>query len=89
MKIIPTVGILAGEPEIIGQRCADGGKCHHGCKPDPGCFRKECCGPLALSGLSDNWLSPEDEKKLQVQKLRDEAHKLGYALVSIEQKPSR
>lgn len=49
----PKFGILAGEPEILGERCADGGKCHHMC--DSECFRKDGCVPLSGSGLTDDW----------------------------------
>lgn len=27
--------------EVLGQTCADGGRCHHGCERR--CFRRECC----------------------------------------------
>ncbi len=27
--------------EILGERCIDGGKCHHLCSER--CFRRECC----------------------------------------------
>lgn len=52
----PTCGVLAGEPEIVGTRCADGGKCHHSCVDV--CWRKDNCGPLTLSGLTDDWKAP-------------------------------
>lgn len=71
----PTCGILVGEEQIIGERCADGGKCHHHC--DTRCFRKECCVPLSASGLADDWAAPSIELK----ELRERAHKLGYTLV--------
>lgn len=37
--------------EVIGERCIDGGKCHHRCESK--CFRRECCGPL--SGYTGPW----------------------------------
>jgi hypothetical protein len=49
----PMFGVLAGEPEFIGERCADGGTCHHKCVE--ACFRKDCCVPLRGSGLADDW----------------------------------
>lgn len=52
----PKFGVLAGEPEILGERCADGGKCHHLCKTE--CFRKDGCVPLSGSGLTDDWKEP-------------------------------
>lgn len=55
----PTCGVLAGEPVIIGERCADGGTCHHGCTAE--CFRRECCVPLTASGLNDDWSAPGEE----------------------------
>lgn len=55
-RTIPTCGVLAGEPEILGQRCMDGGKCHHRCKLL--CFRRECCEPLTASGLLNDWKTP-------------------------------
>lgn len=53
----PRWGILAGEPEIVGSRCADGGTCHHDCTDV--CFRN-CPGfvPLSGSGLNDDWSIP-------------------------------
>lgn len=57
----PTCGILAGEPEVIGQRCADGGTCHHRCIPIDGCFRKATCVPLSASGLDNKWNVPGGE----------------------------
>lgn len=53
----PICGILAGEPEIIGERCADGGKCHHRCTDT--CSRRATCAPLSGSGLRFDW-SPVD-----------------------------
>lgn len=47
---------VQGDPEIIGERCADGGKCHHMCKTE--CFRKDGCVPLGSSGLTDDWKEP-------------------------------
>ena len=38
-------------PEVLGERCIDGGKCHHQCESK--CFRRECCGPL--SGYTGPW----------------------------------
>ena len=52
----PLFGILAGEPEIIGERCADGGKCHHRCAA--GCWRRTSCAPLSGSGLRYDWSAP-------------------------------
>lgn len=49
----PICGILAGEPEIIGERCADGGKCHHRCTDT--CSRRATCAPLSGSGLLPDW----------------------------------
>lgn len=49
-------GILAGEPEIIGERCADGGKCHHKCHDE--CSRRKSCVPLSGSGLANDWSVP-------------------------------
>lgn len=49
-------GILAGEPEIIGERCADGGKCHHKCQDE--CSRRKSCVPLSGSGLANDWSVP-------------------------------
>lgn len=31
--------------EVLGERCIDGGKCHHGCNLR--CFRRECCEPFS------------------------------------------
>lgn len=53
----PKCGVLAGEPEVIGERCADGGKCHHGCAS--ACARKESCAPLGSSGLTADWSVPK------------------------------
>lgn len=53
----PTCGILAGEPEVIGERCADGGKCHHRCEAE--CSRRTSCAPLTGSGLMDDWSDPK------------------------------
>ena len=52
----PICGILAGEPEIIGERCADGGKCHHRCTDT--CWRRTSCAPLSGSGLRYDWSAP-------------------------------
>lgn len=52
----PICGILAGEPEIIGERCADGGKCHHRCTDT--CSRRATCAPLSGSGLRFDWSAP-------------------------------
>lgn len=52
----PTCGILAGEQEIVGERCADGGKCHHNCLSK--CWRRDSCLPLGASGLQDDWTTP-------------------------------
>ena len=52
----PICGILAGEPEIIGERCADGGKCHHRCTDT--CLRRSTCAPLSGSGLRFDWSVP-------------------------------
>lgn len=49
----PICGILAGEPEIIGERCADGATCHHRCAA--GCWRRTSCAPLSGSGLLPDW----------------------------------
>lgn len=49
----PICGILAGEPEIIGERCADGATCHHRCAA--GCWRRTSCAPLSGSGLRFDW----------------------------------
>lgn len=76
----PTCGILAGEDEIIGTRCADGGTCHHHCATS--CSRKDTCVPLSASGLLDNWRTPSEE----LAELRTRAHKLGYGLVNITQR---
>ena len=55
-RVEPKTGVLVGEPEIVGERCADGGTCHHGCTDE--CWRKTGCGPLTCSGLNDDWSSP-------------------------------
>jgi hypothetical protein len=52
----PQCGIRAGEPEILGERCADGATCHHNC--GQACFRKGSCLPLTLSGLNNDWSIP-------------------------------
>jgi len=52
----PKFGVLAGEPEIIGERCKDGGTCHHGCTQT--CFRRLNCGALTGSGLNPDWSEP-------------------------------
>lgn len=52
----PICGVLAGEPEIIGERCADGGKCHHRCTDT--CLRRSTCAPLSGSGLRFDWSVP-------------------------------
>ena len=52
----PLFGVLAGEPEIIGERCADGGKCHHRCTDT--CSRRSTCAPLSGSGLRFDWSVP-------------------------------
>lgn len=52
----PICGILAGEPEIIGERCADGATCHHRCAA--GCWRRTSCAPLSGSGLRYDWSAP-------------------------------
>ncbi|MDG9784685.1 Lar family restriction alleviation protein [Metapseudomonas otitidis] len=78
----PLFGILAGEPEIIGQRCADGGTCHHRCNTE--CFRKDGCVPLSGSGLRDDWSAPpasEQQRAVvmpekQVEYVGDRDHKL-------------
>jgi hypothetical protein len=31
--------------EVLGETCADGGKCHHACTDR--CFRRECCAPFS------------------------------------------
>lgn len=49
----PTCGVLAGEPEVIGVLCKDGGKCHHQC--ETACFRQQTCSPLTASGLGHDW----------------------------------
>lgn len=53
----PKFGILAGEPEIIGERCRDGGACHHECTQT--CFRRLNCGALTGSGLNPDWSEPK------------------------------
>lgn len=53
-------GVLAGEPEIIGERCADGGKCHHGCEDT--CKRRATCMPLTGSGLDYKWEPKQQEE---------------------------
>lgn len=50
------IGILAGQPEIVGTRCMDGSTCHESCKSE--CFRKINCRPLTSSGLSPDWSLP-------------------------------
>lgn len=62
-------GVLAGEPEIIGERCMDGGTCHHKCQQ--ACFRKECCSPLAGAGLNNDWSMPKLESKWPLVKEED------------------
>lgn len=54
----PTCGVLVGEPPIVGTRCKDGAKCHHGC--DDICWRRYRlgCVPLGASGLQDDWSAP-------------------------------
>lgn len=52
----PKFGVLAGEPEVLGERCSDGGTCHHRCEST--CFRKDCCVPLSGAGLNDDWSIP-------------------------------
>lgn len=48
-------GKQAAEPvEKLGERCIDGGTCHHKCKDK--CFRRECCSPL--SGHAGPWAYP-------------------------------
>jgi guanosine-3',5'-bis(diphosphate) 3'-pyrophosphohydrolase len=55
-----TCGILAGEPEIVGTRCLDGGTCHHNC--EIGCTRRAMgCGPLSASRLNDQWTGRTSE----------------------------
>ena len=53
----PLFGVLAGEPELIGIRCADGGSCHHMCRAV--CSRRTGCVPLTGSGLNDDWSEPK------------------------------
>jgi len=38
-------GLKACREEILGDRCIDGGTCHHDCKDL--CFRRECCSPFS------------------------------------------
>lgn len=45
--------------EILGQRCADGGKCHHSCTQR--CFRRECCSPF--SDYQGPWAYPAQTGK--------------------------
>lgn len=49
----PIGGVLLGEYPIFGERCPDGGKCHHGCVTS--CTRQDGCVPLSGSQLSDTW----------------------------------
>lgn len=53
---MPKIGILAGQPEIVGTRCMDGSTCHESCKSE--CFRKANCHPLTSSGLAPDWSLP-------------------------------
>jgi hypothetical protein len=50
-----TLKITYGLEERPGSQCLDGGKCHHNCTGDIGCFRKQTCEPLTGSGLNNNW----------------------------------
>lgn len=37
--------------ERLGHTCVDSGACHHSCKTS--CFRRSCCAPLSVSGITD------------------------------------
>lgn len=77
----PTCGVLAGETEVIGERCADGGKCHHECAVS--CFRRIACVPLTSSGLNDDWQTPAQEVLAAADRLTQRATELGL-IVTIE-----
>jgi hypothetical protein len=47
--------------EVLGERCIDGGACHHSCKEC--CFRRECCSPL--SGYAGPWAYPAQQPQAE------------------------
>ena len=57
-------------PPQIGSTCKDGGKCHHYCTAQEGCFRQKCCVPLSSSGLDDQWNTPEESANIFAEELR-------------------
>jgi len=61
------MGILAGEPEILGTRCMDGGTCHHSCSSESGCFRKSGCSPFDQSGLDNEWRPRDSLVQIQAE----------------------
>lgn len=71
-------GILAGEPEVIGERCKDGGACHHKCEGS--CFRENFCSPLSLSGLNEKWEAGEETQLSPLNRVRDAINEYYAAL---------
>ena len=49
----------ADTTEVLGERCIDGGKCHHHCTDR--CFRREACVPF--SDYSGPWAYPDAARK--------------------------
>lgn len=45
-----------GDGEVLGERCIDGGVCHHDCKTR--CFRRVCCGHF--SDYTGPWAYPAE-----------------------------
>lgn len=81
-------GVLAGEPEVIGERCKDGGKCHHACATV--CFRREGnnCVPLTGSRLNDDWSEPasnaQDERDVFEAWYVKDAKRHGFKNMTVE-----
>lgn len=50
----------AAPKAVFGSTCRDGGTCHHGCRSPTGCFREDGCSPLTLSGLDNQWRTPQE-----------------------------
>ncbi|MBB3017625.1 hypothetical protein FHR70_000665 [Microvirga lupini] len=48
-----------GDGEVLGERCIDGGTCHHDCKTR--CFRRECC--THFSDYTGPWAYPTEAQR--------------------------
>lgn len=58
------VGKAEGVDEVLGERCIDGGACHHSCEKRGRCFRRECCDPF--SNYKEPWAYSDKHRAEEV-----------------------